>query len=69
MRTKLSVEGMSCQHCVRRVKTYLESIPNVSGVRVDLEAKEAVFQSDGDVDMQGIIAAIGEYGFTARELV
>jgi copper chaperone CopZ len=67
MITKLRVEGMSCQHCVRRVKTYLESLPDVSDVQVDLEGKEAVFHSDGNLDMQDILTAIGEFGFTAKE--
>ena len=68
MEKKLSVEGMSCPHCVGRVKKHLQSVPNVSNVDVDLEAKQAVFQTDGDIDMQGIIAAINDFGFTAKEI-
>lgn len=68
MDKKLSVEGMSCQHCVGRVKKHLESVPNVSNVDVDLDAGQAVFKTDGDIDMQGIIAAINDFGFTAKEL-
>lgn len=67
MEKKLSVEGMSCPHCVGRVKKHLESVPNVSDVHVDLDAKQAVFQANGDIDMQGIINAMNEFGFTAKE--
>ncbi len=65
MQKKITIEGMSCQHCVGRVKKYLDSVPHVSGVHVDLEAKEAVFEADGDIDMNAIVQAIGEFGFTA----
>jgi copper chaperone CopZ len=67
MEKMLRVEGMSCQHCVGRVKKHLESVPQVSHVNVDLEAGKAVFQTNGDVDMQGIIKAINDFGFTAEE--
>ena len=67
MEKKLRVEGMFCQHCVGRVTKHLESVPNVSDVNVDLDARQAVFQADGDVDMEGIIKAINEFGFTAKE--
>lgn len=67
MEKKLRVEGMSCQHCVGRVKRYLESVPDVSDVAVDLDARQAVFQADGEIDMADIIAAINQFGFTATE--
>jgi len=67
MEKKLRIEGMSCQHCVGRVKKYLESVKNVSDVNVDLENKSAVFKADSDIDMEAIINKIQSFGFTATE--
>ena len=46
MEKKLRVEGMTCQHCVKRVTKIIEKTPGVSGVQVSLENKEAVFNCD-----------------------
>lgn len=67
MEKKLSIEGMSCKHCVGRVKKYLETIENVSDVHVDLESKEAVFKAPSDIDMETAIQKINAFGFTAKE--
>lgn len=67
MGKKLSVEGMSCQHCVGRVKKYLEAINNVSKVDVDLDNKEASFEFEGSIDLETIIKDISEFGFQTRE--
>lgn len=68
MQKILNIEGMSCQHCVGRVKKHLESVPNVSEVQVDLDGKQAVFQADGEIDMESIVTAINGFGFTAKAL-
>jgi len=68
MEKKLSIEGMSCQHCVGRVKKYLETIENVSEVHVDLENKKAVFNAQENMDMETAIKAINAFGFTAKEI-
>ncbi len=67
MGKKLSIQGMSCQHCVGRVKKYLEAIETVSDVHVDLENKEAVFKAAANMDMETAIKAITAFGFTAKE--
>ncbi len=66
MEKKLNVEGMSCQHCVGRVKKTIEAADGVSDVTVDLEAKEAVFSCGSSAaDIPGIINAVNKLGFTA----
>lgn len=65
MEKRLNIEGMSCQHCVGRVKKYLEGVG--SDVHVDLEGKEARFTTGDGVDMEKIIADITAFGFTAAE--
>lgn len=66
MQKNLSVEGMSCQHCVNRVKKYLETVG--TDVVVDLAAKKAKFDAESDVDMDTVIKEISEFGFTAKEI-
>ena len=66
MEKKLSVEGMTCQHCVRRVQKIIEKHDGVSQVNVSLEGTEATFACDSpDTDVAGIVQAINDFGFTA----
>ncbi|MCP4693185.1 MAG: heavy-metal-associated domain-containing protein [Desulfobacterales bacterium] len=68
MEKRLNVEGMSCQHCVGRVKKTIAAAAGVSDVLVDLENKEAVFSCDASgADIPGIISAVNKLGFTATE--
>lgn len=59
---QISVEGMSCQHCVNAVQKAAMGIPGVTAVRVDLQA--------GAVEVSGglphaVIGAIREAGYEA----
>lgn len=67
MRKSLSVQGMTCEHCVRRVKKIIEKNSTVSDVSVSLERKEATFSCDESADIAGIVNAINDFGFTAAE--
>lgn len=68
MQTKLAVQGMTCENCVKRVKKIIEKTAGVSDVNVSLAAKEATFSCDpAATDIAGIIKAINDFGFTASE--
>ena len=67
MEKKLSVEGMTCQNCVKRVKKIIEKNEGTSDVSVVLENKEAVFTCEQTVDVASIVTAINDFGFTAAE--
>ena len=70
MQKKLSVDGMTCEHCVKRVKKIIEKFDGVSDVTVSLSAKEAAFACDPDqTDLAGIVKAINDFGYTAVEKV
>ena len=70
MEKKLSVEGMTCQHCVKRVAKIIEKAPGVSGVQVNLENKEAVFTCDETgTNVDEIVQAINDFGFTSAQKV
>ncbi len=66
MKKNLSVEGMSCQHCVGRVKKYLETVG--TDVHVDLEEKKAEFNTEQDLDMEKVVKDISAFGFTVKEM-
>jgi Cu+-exporting ATPase len=68
MEKKLSVEGMTCQHCVKRVTKIIEKASGVSDVQVSLESKEAVFTCDETgTSVDEILQAINDFGFTAAQ--
>ena len=68
MQKKLSVEGMTCAHCVKRVAKIIEQAPGVSGVQVSLENKEALFTYDpAATSVPDIVKTINDFGFTASE--
>jgi copper chaperone len=70
MKKILNVEGMTCQHCVNRVKKIIEKHEGVSEVEVDLESKEARFSiRDQSEDVVKIVTAITDFGFKAAEKV
>ncbi len=62
MKKTLTVEGMTCMHCVNRVKTTLEKVNGVSDVAVDLEKGLATLQAQESVTdtmLQDAVAAAG----------
>ncbi len=69
MQKKLSVEGMTCQNCVKRVRKIIEKHGGVADVTVSLEAKEAAFSCGDTADVTAIVEAINDFGFTASEKI
>ncbi|HVX41389.1 MAG TPA: heavy-metal-associated domain-containing protein [Gemmatimonadaceae bacterium] len=61
---KLTIEGMSCQHCVRAVRGRLERTP---GVRVeDVQIGSATMEFDpAQTNVDSIEDAIADEGYTA----
>ncbi len=63
--TKLKIEGMSCEHCVRAVSGALEKIPGVETVvEVNLDRGEAIVEGSAETSL--LIAAIKEEGYKAE---
>jgi copper chaperone CopZ len=46
MRKLLTIEGMSCGHCVMHVRSALEEVPGVTSVEVDLLKKSAMVEGE-----------------------
>ncbi len=64
-RLELSVQGMTCKHCVMAVEKALQKIPGVQQVSVDLDAATARVEGEGLLPGP-LIHAIEEEGYSAR---
>ena len=64
---RISVEGMSCDHCVLSVQEVLESLEGVASVSVSLE--DGVALVEGQVSDDAIRAALEEEEFAAPAIV
>ena len=62
----ISIQGMSCQHCVASVAKALQDIPGVSEVSVDLSKGQANYA--GDVSPAVMKEAINAIGFTVLDV-
>jgi copper chaperone CopZ len=58
----LTIDGMHCGACVRRVRAALEKTPGVRVVEVDVGRARG--EIDGD-DLAPVVAAVANAGYTA----
>jgi copper ion binding protein len=63
MKTTLKIEGMSCEHCVKRVTEVLKGINGVKSAKVRLKDKSAVVNHTEDVTAGAMKAAVTEAGY------
>ena len=66
MKTILTIEGMMCEHCAKRVNKAIYSIIGVESVEVDLASKKAVVISE-DVSIDEMKEAVSEVGYKVVE--
>ena len=59
-----TVDGMTCEHCVRSVTEEITKIEGVTHVAVDLASGPVAVTSDSPVEGATIVAAIDEAGYT-----
>lgn len=63
----LTVEGMSCGHCVKAVETGVNELNGIENVTVNLEdANVAVSYDDEKVSVDEIKEAIEEQGYDVK---
>lgn len=65
MITTVTVEGMTCQHCVRAVFTALAAVPGIS--RADVSIGTAAVEHDGSVTVEQLRDAIAVAGYAVRD--
>lgn len=63
-RARVTVTGMTCQHCVMSVTEEVEEIDGVSAVEVDLQTGSVTVSSSREVSTDEIATAVTEAGFT-----
>lgn len=59
----ITINGMSCQHCVASVTKALNEIDGISGVKVDLASKTVTYEEEKPVDFEIVKKAISAIGF------
>ena len=63
--TKLKIDGMTCEHCVRAVSGALQEVPGVEAVvEVSLDRGEA--QIEGSAETALLIEAVEAEGYHAE---
>jgi copper chaperone len=58
-----TVQGMTCEHCVRSVTEEVSEVPGVTGVDVDLGTGRVTVSSERPVDDASVRAAVSEAGY------
>lgn len=69
MKAILSIEGMSCEHCVKRVKVALEENFENSKVDVDLATNSATLVVDEQLDKAKVAEIIDDAGYTLTSII
>ena len=62
----IDVNGMTCAVCVSRVESAILELDGINSVAVNLARGSASF-SGGDVNVEKVIRAVNESGYTASE--
>ena len=63
----ISIEGMSCGHCVKHVETALKGLSSVKSVKVDLKKNQAEVALSSEDD-QAIRDAVSDAGYTVTKI-
>ncbi|WP_414040190.1 heavy-metal-associated domain-containing protein [Acidithiobacillus sp. M4-SHS-6] len=64
-KVEISIQGMTCQHCVAAVEKALRKIPEVQSVVVQLDTQSATVEGTS-LDPEALIQAVEEEGYTAQ---
>lgn len=68
MKRKLYIEGMTCEHCVRRVKNALEDMDGVKSAQVNLDEKYSLVELSKDIDQSVFNEVIDDAGYDLTRL-
>ena len=49
-----TIEGMTCQSCVKTITEKISEIPGVSSAQVDLDAKKATISADRKIERREV---------------
>lgn len=63
VKTSIKVAGMTCQHCVNSVTEEVSNLPGVLSVNIDLAAGNVEIESETDLVIKDLEAAVQEAGY------
>ena len=66
-RTRVTVAGMTCQHCVMSVSEEVGEIDGVSAVDVSLDSGAVTVLANREIGRAEIAAAVTEAGYELRD--
>lgn len=64
----ISIEGMHCEHCSKRVEEALKSVKGVKSIKVNIEAKNAEVALKYDIENDILKSAIEDIGFEVTDV-
>jgi copper chaperone len=64
--TTITVDGMTCGHCVNTVQTELGKLDGVTDVAVDLSSGQVTIVAESTPDPAALQGAVEEAGFEVR---
>ncbi len=62
----LKIEGMSCSHCVMRIRKALEGCAGVNNAEVDIASASAIVTGEG-MTIAELIRSVEDAGYLAQE--
>lgn len=66
MTKTLTIDGMSCEHCVSHVQSALQGVSGVQTADVSLEGGTARVELSEDVATEALIQAVEDAGYDAK---
>ena len=63
--SSIMIEGMSCMHCVMRVKKAIESLPGIASLNVEI-GKATIGFDEGKTSLKDIEAAVVKAGYKIK---
>ena len=64
--TIITVDGMTCGHCVNAVQTEVGKLEGVTDVSVDLSSGQVTIVADAEPDAGAVREAVEEAGYEVR---
>lgn len=64
---RITVEGMTCGHCVAAVREEISQLPGVTSVEVDLDSGRVEVAAVGPIDAAALAAAVDEAGYSIAD--
>lgn len=63
MKKTIKIEGMSCEHCAKKIENALKNIDGIKSVKVHLKKKEAIISTDKLVSDETLKSTIENLGY------